>query len=280
MVAGGLVAGAVTPGAFDVLPATFSVARAAVGGLLVGLGASIGNGCTSGHGICGNARLSMRSLAYTVVFMAAGMAAATLTNSAAALGIAAVKPPLVWPGGDVTSAGTLLLATSVLTMLGLARAAQQVAEPKSVELTTELASGALFAMGLAFTGMVRPAKVVGFLSPLSRAWDLSLMFMMGGALLVSLPGFQAILRSKSLKKPFACARWDLPLVNSIDPRLVLGGVLFGVGWGLTGVCPGPGLVALVAKPGPQLAAYCAAMLAGMWIQPVVAPNAAPKLATS
>jgi hypothetical protein len=153
--------------------------------------------------------------------MAAGMAAATLTDSAAALGIAAAKPPLVWPGGDVTSAGALLLATSVLTMLGLARAAQQVrawgaagaraawpvrpcvvtrvrwaarqvklggsflgaacftpalyararvdarharthaqvAEPKSVELATELASGALFAFGLTLTGMVRPAKV-------------------------------------------------------------------------------------------------------------------------
>jgi uncharacterized membrane protein YedE/YeeE len=92
-------------------------------------------------------------------------------------------------------------------------------------------------------------------------------------------GFQAILRSKSLKKPFACATWELPVVNSIDPRLVLGGLLFGSGWGITGACPGPAIVALVAKPVPQIVAYCVSMLVGMWVQPVVAPDAAPKPAT-
>lgn len=93
-------------------------------------------------------------------------------------------------------------------------------------------------------------------------------------------GFQAILRGKAIPKPYAAPRFELPLVNSIDPRLLLGGVLFGVGWGLTGMCPGPAIVAAVAKPVPQVLAYVGGMLGGMWLQGLVAPGAAPKPATA
>lgn len=86
----------------------------------------MGNGCTSGHGICGNARLSVRSMFYTVVFMATGMVAATLTHTAAAAGIAPVAATLTWPTSDVSNSGALLAAVSLLTMMGLARAAQSV----------------------------------------------------------------------------------------------------------------------------------------------------------
>lgn len=102
------------------------VTRGALGGFLVGLGAALGNGCTSGHGICGNARLSVRSMFYTVVFMATGMVAATLTHTAAAAGIAPVAATLTWPTSDVSNSGALLAAVSLLTMMGLARAAQSV----------------------------------------------------------------------------------------------------------------------------------------------------------
>ncbi|KAF6256935.1 hypothetical protein COO60DRAFT_1622272 [Scenedesmus sp. NREL 46B-D3] len=249
------------------LPAACQVSRAALGGLLVGLGAALGNGCTSGHGISGNARLSLRSLVFTLVFMASGMAAATVTQSATAAGIAPHAAPLVMPSSDVSNSGALLVASALLAMLGLASAGQQFRrEPKAVSLATELASGALFAFGLVYTGMVRPTKVIAFLSPFHPAWDLSLACVMGGALLVATPAFQAILKYKALAKPYCEANFTIPTMNKIDPKLVLGGLLFGAGWGLSGLCPGPAVVAAVGAPAPQVLAYVAAMMAGMWLE--------------
>ncbi|GBF98918.1 hypothetical protein Rsub_11710 [Raphidocelis subcapitata] len=267
LLAGGIVAGALAPAVFEAPPSTFTVARAALGGLLVGLGASLGNGCTSGHGICGNARLSPRSLAYTLLFMASGAAAATLTGTAAALGVADAAPQLALPplGDPQLQKGAVLAALSVLSLVGLAAAAESLSR-RAVALAAEAMCGFLFALGLTYTQMVRPAKVAAFLSPLSRCWDPSLMLTMGGALAVALPAFQFVKRSASAPaKPLAEECFLEPAASGIDARLVVGGLLFGAGWGLSGMCPGPALVSLVARlpPPPQVAAYCGAMAVGM-----------------
>jgi uncharacterized membrane protein YedE/YeeE len=127
-----------------------------------------------------------------------------------------------------------------------------------MKLLMALLAGLLFGLGLILSGMTDPAKVLGFLD-LAGNWDPSLAFVMGGALLVG-----------SLVFPFATKRpksilgdsLRLPTATRIDRRLVLGGLTFGVGWGLAGYCPGPALASL-AQGGTKPLVFFIAMLAGM-----------------
>ena len=123
-----------------------------------------------------------------------------------------------------------------------------------------LLAGLVFGLGLILSGMADPAKVLGFLD-LAGAWDPSLAFVMAGAIAVGMVAFQMARRRT---KSFLGAEMRLPGARHIDRRLVLGSVLFGVGWGIAGFCPGPGLVALGMGEGKALV-FVAAMLAGMGI---------------
>ncbi len=107
-----------------------------------------------------------------------------------------------------------------------------------VSFLTALGAGALFGAGLVLSGMAMPSKVLGFLD-VAGAWDPSLAFVMFGAWLVYAPLFRFMVRSRG---PSATAALRLPSVNALDARLVSGAALFGVGWGLAGMCPGPALV--------------------------------------
>jgi uncharacterized protein len=121
-----------------------------------------------------------------------------------------------------------------------------------------LFAGALFGLGLAVSGMMNPARVIGFLDVAGR-WDPTLAFVMGGALLVTIPAFRLILNRPS---PLLAGGFELPEKNTVDSRLLGGAALFGVGWGLSGFCPGPAVAALVTGLTPVFA-FVAAMLAGM-----------------
>ena len=123
---------------------------------------------------------------------------------------------------------------------------------------TSLLSGLVFGLGLIVSSMANPAKVLGFLD-LAGAWDPSLAFVMGGAILV---GFFAFLVAKNRTLSFIGAEMKLPTASAIDKRLLTGSALFGAGWGVAGFCPGPGLVAL-GMGEPKALVFVAAMLAGM-----------------
>ena len=123
-----------------------------------------------------------------------------------------------------------------------------------------LASGLVFGLGLIAGGMTDPAKVKGFLD-LFGAWDPSLALVMGGAIAVGVFGFAAA-RRRSLS--WTGEPMELPTQRAIDGRLVGGGALFGIGWGIAGFCPGPAVVALGGGLGPA-AIFVVAMLAGMWL---------------
>jgi uncharacterized protein len=119
-------------------------------------------------------------------------------------------------------------------------------------------SGLVFGIGLIASGMTDPAKVKGFLD-LAGAWDPSLGLVMGGAIAV---GVGAFALAKRRERSWTGQRMELPRSTVIDARLLGGGVLFGVGWGVAGYCPGP---ALVAAGGGSASAglFVLAMLAGM-----------------
>ena len=112
--------------------------------------------------------------------------------------------------------------------------------------------------------MVKPAKVIGFLD-FTRHWDPSLAFVMAGAIAVHMTLYRLILKRGS---PFYDLRFHIPTRKDIDLRLVAGAAVFGVGWGLGGFCPGPGIVAVGAGVLPALV-FVAAMTAGMYLESFV-----------
>lgn len=121
-----------------------------------------------------------------------------------------------------------------------------------------LLSGTLFGAGLAVSGMADPARVRGFLD-LFGAWDPTLAFVMAGALI---PMAIAWGLQRGMAKPVAAPAFDLPGTTVIDGRLIGGAALFGAGWGIAGLCPGPAIAGLAIAPA-QAALAVAAMLAGM-----------------
>lgn len=297
------------------------LAQAALAGFLVGVGSSLGNGCTSGHGICGNARLSPRSMAYTCVFMLFGFGAATLAGTNAALGIAEASAlrNVAYPAaaslahwaalaaaavaafaalgflasgnrgsstartrgrgssGKTGDAGLDPILVSESDTVGATTNAQRTfnnerstnvqrrlpsARQKKLDVVSDFVVGAIFGAGLVVSGLIHPAKVSGFLSATSAAWDPSLALVMGGALALCVPGF-ALVR-KTVKSPACAADFSTPTATRIDAKLAVGGMCFGIGWGIGGICPGPAVVALASGVNPlPVAAWLASMVAGI-----------------
>ena len=125
---------------------------------------------------------------------------------------------------------------------------------------SELLVGLLFGLGLILSGMTDPGKVLGFLD-LAGAWDPSLAFVMGGAIIVGVFAF-AVAKKRSMN--FLGGALHLPKSTDIDKRLVTGSLLFGAGWGLAGLCPGPALVSMASGQSKALI-FVVAMVAGMLI---------------
>ncbi len=130
-----------------------------------------------------------------------------------------------------------------------------------------LAAGALFAAGLVVSGMTQTAKVINFLNfggiiapERFGAWDASLAFVMGGALMITFIAF-AITPTQG-RKPWVSDKFDLPTRKDIDFKLVAGAAMFGIGWGLAGYCPGPAMASVISG-GVDALVFVAALLVGL-----------------
>lgn len=121
-------------------------------------------------------------------------------------------------------------------------------------------AGLLFGLGLAISGMTDPARVIGFLD-VAGDWDPTLVFVLGGAVVTTFIGYRLVWRHQT---PLFESRFQLPTRRDLDIRLLGGAALFGIGWGLSGYCPGPAVVSLPGLSWP-LAAFVVTLIAGWWL---------------
>ncbi|WP_287124818.1 DUF6691 family protein [Chromohalobacter sp.] len=121
-------------------------------------------------------------------------------------------------------------------------------------------AGLLFGLGLAISGMTDPARVIGFLD-VAGDWDPTLIFVLGGAVVTTFIGYRLVWRRQT---PVFESRFQLPTRRDLDTRLLGGAALFGIGWGLSGYCPGPAVASLPGLSWP-LAAFVVTLIAGWWL---------------
>ncbi|VDC06603.1 unnamed protein product [Peniophora sp. CBMAI 1063] len=232
LISGGFVVGMLEGADVPMLGGTSTV-RLAVSGLLVGLGTKLANGCTSGHMLCGISRLSSRSLAATLTFFSTAALTARLLHNdltSAATG---------FPG---TSDNDVLLLSGAALSLGAAWAISASRRPTSdpnAAVTVndsarrypiQFCSALGFGLSLRVSRLVDPNRVLGFLLlPIHPSFDPALLYLAAGAM----PLLTAL---------YWAGPTRLKNKTNIDARLLVGAAIFGVGWGIDGICPGPGLV--------------------------------------
>lgn len=140
-------------------------------------------------------------------------------------------------------------------------------------IVVQFAIGLILGLGLVIAGMSNPAKVLNFLDVVGADWDPSLAFVMAGGIAVTFIGYRLVLRRP---RPIFGGTFHLPTATGIDARIIAGPVIFGVGWGMAGFCPGPAFTALPTGGAPAWL-FVAAMLIGMGVARRLADRPAAQL---
>ncbi|KAI4526748.1 hypothetical protein K525DRAFT_188390, partial [Schizophyllum commune Loenen D] len=271
----GLMAGGAVVGLIDRAgpsPITLPLSLVALSGGLVGLGTKLANGCTSGHMVCGLSRLSIRSLAATCTFFLTGVMTTRVLHGAAG-GVLSVDTD--W---SLSLHGYSLLAAQLVPLAFIAAAylnsntltfvqdAPSDEDKRTPRLTSRLLAAFTtavdFALALRLSNLVDPQKVLSFLvlprvvrnivdAPLraiglvsasaTRPFDPSLAFLAAGALPLGMALYRFF---RGPEVPRLGGQWSIPKGGKVDARLIVGAAIFGVGWGMVGICPGPALVNL------------------------------------
>ncbi|KAL7268681.1 hypothetical protein RUND412_008686 [Rhizina undulata] len=226
---------------YDVVQEIFGPWTGIIAGLVVGVGTKLGSGCTSGHMLCGLARLSPRSFVATSTFFLTSVLTTTLLSTAPGCSGLPCYTPTFPSKSTAIHLLALLLVTSITSNFLIPRLPSN---PFSRALVSAY-SGTVFGLGLLISQMASPSKTLGFLSlPFTpnalQKFDPSLALIIVFGII---PNYFSFSRSKGPEsKPLLEEKWLLPTKKDIDARLIIGAALFGVGWGFTGVCPGPGII--------------------------------------
>jgi uncharacterized protein len=213
-----------------------------LGALLVGFGTKLGNGCTSGHAVCGVPRFSLRSTIATGLFLAFGIGMATLKyhanffNNVSHYEWISMQEDYKYFGYALYA---IIGALVVIFIIHLCIKSNQRID--KIEPIISFLIGLIFGAGLMIGGMCQRSKIIGFLT-IKDGWDPSLMFVMVGALGVNFITFHFILKREA---PIFGKKFDIPQNKAIEWNIIAGPILFGIGWGLSGFCPGPGMVNLL-----------------------------------
>eukprot|EP01084_Bolivina_argentea_P085188 153962_1 len=215
-------------------------------GLLVGFGTRYGCGCTSGHGICGLARKSMRSVVAVSCFLLSAIITATFMNKYFNY-LYKSGPLFVKHENDY---GKYIHWIFIILIIGiLFERNSHLNVYALLETLSSIIIGIIFGYGLVLSGMVQPSKVINFLNinPFNFAnhWDPSLIFVLCFGLMISVTLYPLIL--KYLDEPI-CDKtgFHMPTNTVIDKRLIIGACIFGIGWGIGGVCPGPAIIVMMS----------------------------------
>jgi uncharacterized membrane protein YedE/YeeE len=255
----GLIFNELLPSSYADSNLTFPVL--ALAGVISGFGTRLAGGCTSGHGLCGLGRFSPRSLTSVLIFMIFGALAASITRSES------FRPMFTDSNAELPGTFMYFLPSLIIFVLGVRRVQNLKAShtpsasgklpvytPTSpaMHLASFLCSF-LFGAGLSVSGMVNSQRVLAFLDfNGEEGWDPTLMSVLCAGLVVtslSFPylqkhDFKTVVQGHSLKKILKIGKTPENMV--IDWKLVVGSILFGIGWGVSGLCPGPGIIAFGA----------------------------------
>ncbi|KAF9469165.1 hypothetical protein BDZ94DRAFT_1207145 [Collybia nuda] len=227
-------------------PLTLGLSRVLLSGFLVGLGSKLSNGCTSGHMISGISRLSTRSFVATATFFTTGVITARISHSTDLPTIGSLDWTLGEHGKSFLAFQIFPFAISTLLyflpVVKLESESKFTKPSQHLRLLAYLSTGFEFALALRLSNLSEANRVLGFLLlPFSSAFDPSLAFLSLGALPLSIILYRF---HRGPEKARLGGPWAIPKGGHVDRKLLGGAALFGVGWGMAGICPGPGLINL------------------------------------
>lgn len=211
----------------------------ALAGFLVGFGTKLSNGCTSGHGLCGLPRLSIRSIVAVMVFLLTGIGIATL-NHYETLGFLTNEKYNPYTSINHTITANIFMALGLLLPIIAyfleAKPANFRFSNYLKEYVTVFMVGLIFGLGLMISGMTRRSKIMNFLQ-ISSNWDPSLLFVLGAGVTVNFITFNYMIHIR--KHPVFGGQLFNPSNTTLDWKLLGGAFCFGLGWGIGCLCPGP-----------------------------------------
>lgn len=213
-----------------------------IAGVLVGFGTKLGSGCTSGHMLCGIARGSKRSFVATATFSAFAMVTARLVGSLPTCFDSAGQEVACHVIAENYSAEIPYLAGLLGVIVVLRNIIPKLSLPASTRATlSSIFSGFAFGTGLLVSGLASQQKTLGFLAGIPPKFDPSLAMVM---LFGVLPNAYSVWQSGFFKNvtPLLTTEFSLPQIFDVTPRLIAGAAIFGIGWGMAGICPGPGIL--------------------------------------